>query len=168
MSMPSKDTSGYTTRMGAAAIGARLRRLSERIDRDAARLYAEAGVDFEQRWFGVVNQLALFGPLTVGELATALGVSHAAVSQIRTGLAAAGLISWEADKANARMRRLSLTDEGRARVVQLEPLWKALSAVAVDLNDEALDALAALDRLERAATRLSLYDRVKARIDEDA
>jgi len=74
---------GETNQAGAAAIGARLRRLSERIDRDAGRLYAEAGIDFEQRWFGVINLLALLGPRTVGELASFLGVSHASVSQVR-------------------------------------------------------------------------------------
>lgn len=158
------DPRDYTTRAGASAIGARLRRLSERIDRDAARLYAESGVVFEQRWFGVVNLLHLRGTLTVGELAAELGVSHATVSQVRAALDKAGLIAWDADRSNARMRRLRLTPAGQETAGRLEPLWRALSEAAVDLNDEAGDAVAALDRLETAAGRVSLYDRVRSRL----
>ncbi|MDG2523643.1 MarR family transcriptional regulator [Caulobacter segnis] len=167
MTARSDDPSGYTTKAGAAAIGARLRRLSERIDRDAARLYAESGVAFEQRWFGVVNLLSLYETLTVGELAAALGVSHATVSQVRAGLETAKLIAWDADKTNPRQRRLRLTPAGRDVAARLAPLWAALSETAVELNDEAQDALAALDRLEQATLRLSLYDRVKARLAQD-
>jgi hypothetical protein len=44
----------YPSRFGGAAIGARLRRLSDRIDREADGLYSALGIDFEQRWFGVM------------------------------------------------------------------------------------------------------------------
>lgn len=162
-----EETDGYTTRAGGAAIGARLRRLSERIDRDANRLYAETGMAFEQRWFGVVNLLNLQGAMSVGELAAQLGVSHATVSQVRNALAKAGLVTWEGDKSNPRLRRLSLSPEGRATARRLEPLWRALSETAIALNEEAEDAVGALDRLDRAVQRLSLYDRVKKKLGED-
>lgn len=151
-------------RSGASAIGARLRRLSERIDRDAGRLYDDMGLVFEQRWFSVVNLLMMSGPLSVGELAAALHVSHASVSQIRAGLAGAGLITWDVDAANARLRRIRLTPAGQERVKTLTPLWEALAAAAIELNAESGDALAALDRLETAVSRQSLYDRVMARM----
>lgn len=151
-------------RSGASAIGARLRRLSERIDRDAGRLYEDTGFVFEQRWFSVVNLLMTSGPLSVGELAAALHVSHASVSQIRTGLAGAGLIAWDVDAANARLRRIRLTPAGEERARRLAPLWEALAAAAIELNAESGDALAALDRLESAVSRQSLYDRVRARM----
>ncbi|WP_395943991.1 MarR family winged helix-turn-helix transcriptional regulator [Brevundimonas sp.] len=154
----------FSRRSGAAAIGARLRRLSERIDRDASRLYRETGEIFEQRWYGVVRLLAEQEAQSVGDLAAALGVSHASVSQIRDGLARAGLIAWETDTRNARLRRLRLTPEGRALAARLTPLWNALNAAAVELNAEAKDALAAIDRLEQAVARVSLYDRVRANL----
>ena len=65
----------YPSHHRGAAIGARLRRLSERIDREANAIYAEMDIEFEQRWFGVLNQLALSGPMSVGELAAVLGVA---------------------------------------------------------------------------------------------
>ena len=154
----------FSRQGGAAAIGARLRRLSERIDRDAARLYRESGETFEQRWYGVVNLLSQRDALSVGELAASLGVSHASVSQIREGLARAGLIAWESDKRNARLRKLRLTPSGQALVTRLAPLWAVLNEAAIELNQEAEDALAAIDRLERAVARRSIYDRVAERL----
>lgn len=149
----------YTQRSGAAALGARLRRLSERIDRDAGRLYAELDVKFEQRWFGVLNQLDLNGPRSVGELAVALGVTHVAVSQVRQTLVAEGLVAEDRDPRDGRSRVLRLTGEGRALVLRLSPAWTALAAAAVELNAEAQDALAALERLEAALDRSSILER---------
>lgn len=154
-------------RGGPAAIGAQLRRLSERIDRDAARLYRDSGEVFEQRWYGVVQLLGERGGQSVGDLAAALGVSHASISQIRDGLARAGLIAGEADRRNARLRRLSLTPKGQALAQRLAPLWNALNAAARELNAEADDVLTALERLETALERRSLRDRVHALLTPD-
>lgn len=156
--------SDYTSSQGAAAIGGRLRRLSERIDHDATRLYAENGFRFEQRWFGVLNQLVLSGPMSVGELAAALGISHASVSQTRQSLEKAGLTSREPDRHDARSHKLHLTRAGQKLAGRLTPLWDVLNEVAVELNEEAGDVVAALEALEAALNRLSLYERVVERL----
>lgn len=167
MTDKSVPTPDFSRQSGAAAVGARLRRLSERIDRDAARLYRESGEVFEQRWYGVVALLVRQDALSVGEMATALGVSHASVSQIRDGLSRAGLIEWDVDARNARLRRLRLTPEGRALVDRLAPLWEALNDAATELNLEAGDPLDAIDRLESAVARRSLFDRVLEKRSQD-
>ncbi len=159
------DFTGETSQAGAAAIGARLRRLSERIDRDAGRLYADAGIDFEQRWFGVINLLALFGPQTVGELATSLGVSHASVSQVRAALERAALTTWVQHPEDGRQRRLQLSAAGEQLTARLVPIWRALIGAALEINDEADDALAALARLESVLDRASLYSRARSLLD---
>ncbi|MFP2928263.1 MarR family winged helix-turn-helix transcriptional regulator [Pyxidicoccus sp. 3LG] len=151
----------FTDRSGAAAVGARLRRLSERIDREATELYAELGVKFEQRWFGTMNLLDLYGPLTVGELAQALGITHVSVSQTRDSLQRSGLTASDADPSDGRRRTVRLTKEGKALVARLKPLWAALSQAAEELDQEAGEVLAALERLERAMDRSSLSERVR-------
>jgi DNA-binding MarR family transcriptional regulator len=161
---PGPDLPDYTRSQGAAALGGRLRRLSERIDRDAARVYAELGVPFEQRWFGVVNLLAVNGPMSVGELAESLGISHVSVSQTRDSLARAGLISGRRDPQDARRRTLHLTRKGIALVERLTPVWAALAAAAIELEGEAGEVLSALDRLDAVLQRRSLYERVLARL----
>ena len=156
----------YPRSQGGAAIGARLRRLSERIDREADQVYRDLGIEFEQRWFGLLNALAMSGPLSVGEIAQTLGITHAAVSQTRASLQARGLVAADADPADARRRALRLTPDGQALVARLRPTWDALNAVARELNREAGDAIETLERLEAALDRQSLVARLRDRTAE--
>lgn len=160
------DETDYPQTQGAAAIGGRLRRLSERIDRDATRIYAEAGQEFEQRWFGVLNQLVLQGPLSVGSAAATLGITHVSISQTRSSLEAAGLIERRPDPNDGRSSKMVLTRKGQQLAKRLAPVWEALNAVAVELDTEAGNVVAALDRLDAALDRKSLYERAKEKLGE--
>ena len=150
----------HTRKYGPAAIGARLRRLSESIDEDAGRVYAELGITFQQRWAGILEQLSEADALSVGELASMLGIRHSSVSQTRRSLEEAGLVVSEADPDDARSRRLRLSATGRKLVRRLKPLWKTLNQTSIELDKEAGHVVDALDRLDKALKRLSLYDRV--------
>ena len=163
---PTPPLADYPLASGGGALGARLRRLSERIDRDAGRLYAQAGIPFEQRWYGVLNQLVLNGPMSVGDLAQVLGITQASVSQTRQSLAAAGLIGGAPDAADGRRRTLHLTPGGQALVARLAPLWAVLIATAAELDAEAGHVTTALDRLDQALARSSLHDRAMAKLNE--
>jgi MarR family transcriptional regulator, organic hydroperoxide resistance regulator len=156
--------SDYIERYGPAAIGARLRRLSEMLDNDAGRIYSALGEKFEQRWVGVIEHLATHGTASVGEIAAALGISHPSVSQARTSLQARGLIRSKPDPQDARSRKLSLSPAGNELFARLNPLWLILDRVAIELNEEAGDAFAALTRLDAALARKSLYDRISDRL----
>ncbi len=153
----------YLKSKAGAALGARLRRLSEAIDADTARIYAGLGVPFEQRWFGVLNQLVQGGPTTVGAIAAALRITHASVSETRRSLEAAGLVDSEPDPADGRRRRLIPTPRGRELAARLEPLWRTFEAVSEELNSEAGDVIAVLDRLDAALAESSLFERIRAR-----
>jgi DNA-binding MarR family transcriptional regulator len=155
----------YVAEMGGAALGARLRRLSAAIDADAARIYADIGLKFEQRWFGVINQLSLNGPMSVSELAAALGISHASVSETRQSLEKASLVLSEPDRRDSRRRILALSRSGEALVDRLRPLWRAFDEAARHLDAEAGEVTQALARLEQALARQSLHDRIAEFID---
>ncbi len=152
----------YNQQQGGATIGARLRRLSERIDRDANRVYASLGLEFEQRWMGTLNQLSLNGSMSVNALAAALGISHPSVSQTRRSLLDAGLIVEHADPLDGRRRGLVLTVAGKALVARLQPVWAALDTAALALNAEAGDLVPGLSLLDRALNQQSLFERVRA------
>ena len=153
-------TQDHADGLGGANIGALLRRLSDRIDRDANRVYAQLGVAFEQRWMGVLDRLARQGPMSVKDLARDLRISHPSVSQTRSSLLAAGLVAERPDPADGRRRILYLTLEGQALVNTLSPVWAALDQVGRALNAEAGDAVPVLAGLEAALDRLSIQDRV--------
>jgi DNA-binding MarR family transcriptional regulator len=154
----------YTRKYGPAAIGARLRRLSESIDEDAGRIYVDLGIDFQQRWVGILEQLHDRGAQSVGELAASLGIRHSSVSQTRRSLEEAGLVESEVDPADARSRLLRLSISGKQLVRRLQPVWKALNATSLELDREAGQVINALDRLDRALARLSLYDRAQQKL----
>jgi DNA-binding MarR family transcriptional regulator len=149
-----------TSRYGPAAIGGRLRRLSESIDEDARVIYAELNISFQQRWVGLLEELAKRGPRSVGELAETLGIRHSSVSQTRRSLEEEGLIEAVDDPNDARSRKLQLSAAGKKLVQKLEYVWEVLNNAAVELDREAGHVVAALDRLDAALGRKSLYDRV--------
>lgn len=158
------QSADYSRQAGGAALAARLRRLSERFDRDATRLYAAHDIRFEQRWYGLLNQLILNGPMSIGDISRALRITHVSVSQASRSLEAAGIITSAASTKDARRRELRLTAKGDALVAQLSPLWLAFNSVAEELNAEANDVVRLLDQLDDALARQSLFDRVADKI----
>ena len=150
----------YSREARCTALGARLRRLSDQIDRDCGKLYALHGVTFEQRWFGVLRQLELNGPLSVGNLATLLGITHVSVIQTCQSMKKAGLISSTSSSKDARVRNIRLTKKAQTLIRELAPLWVKISVAGDQLNEEAGDVIALLDRLDEALKERSLLDRV--------
>jgi DNA-binding MarR family transcriptional regulator len=146
--------------LGGAVIGAHLRRLSERIDSDANRVYAQLGVAFEQRWMGVLDLFVRRGPMSVNEIARELKISHPSVSQTRSSLMASRLVAERTDPADGRRRILYLTEEGKRLVDRLKPAWAALEQAGQALNAEAGDVMTLLENLEAALERQSILDRV--------
>ena len=148
------------------AFGSRLRRLIERLDREVQAVYRAGGHRFEPRWFAVFDALRTAGPLTVGELSQRLGISHAAVSQVRTGLEAEGLIRGEGDPKDGRRQVLRLTGRGRRIAARLAPLWAAIAAAVGGLLAEHAPHLPTqLDALERALDERGLAARVTTTLD---
>ena len=49
-------------------------------------MMSEASLPFEPRWFPILRLLSRKGRLAVGELARIIGITHAAVSQVRSEL----------------------------------------------------------------------------------
>ncbi len=157
--------SDFSRDAGSRALGARLRRLSEQMDRDATRIYAARGVEFEQRWFGPLNQIVQNGPLAIGEIAAKLHITHVSVSQAARALEVAGLVASRPDVSDGRRRVLSLTPKGQTLVQELAPQWAAFEQAAVELDKEAGGVTPILDRLDDALARMSLFDRISQLLD---
>ncbi|WP_205522771.1 MarR family winged helix-turn-helix transcriptional regulator [Myxococcus eversor] len=155
-------------KQGTLAFGTRLRRLVERMDRDVLALYRAAGERFEPRWYAVFTTLRDSGPLTVGELAVRLGITHAAVSQVRTALEREGLILSKADPEDGRRQRLLLSAKGQRTATRLAPLWTAIAQAADELLREGAPTLMAqLDGLDQALDRRGLRARAGERLGLD-
>ena len=94
---------------------------------------------------GVLNLLALRGPMSVNELAAVLAISHPSISQTRASLRKAGLIAERADRRDGRRRLLRSSSKGAALVETLQPIWSARAETAKAL---ALDRRPVFDQVQ--------------------
>ena len=139
---------------GAAAFGTRLRRLSERLDGQVEVLYRARRFAFEPRWFPIVVLLSERGSLSVGELAALIGITHAAVSQVRGELVRERIVRGKIDPKDRRRLILELTNKGKKLSRKLHPLWNAVAAATEALWMEVSPSfLKQIERIELALER---------------
>ena len=113
-----------------------LRLLLDAMDNDIASLYDEAGLaGIRPRFAAPLIQLGRRGPLTIQELATAVEVTHSAMSQTAAAMRAAGLVE-SAEHPTGRTRRIRLTAQGQAALPFVEAEWRATEAAVRALEAE--------------------------------
>jgi len=134
---------------GELALGSRFKALSESLYGIANASYRAVGVELDAHWFPVLRYLQVRGPAGVGTIATAIGQTHSAVSQLASKLQRAGWITRRGDRGDARRSVLDLSAEGEQRLGVMGPIWYAIrrgAAAAVARSGGAL--LGALSKLE--------------------
>jgi DNA-binding MarR family transcriptional regulator len=95
---------------------------------------------------GFVFQHLVAGPLPIGDLARAMDVTQQRASKATAELEALGYVRREPDPADARVRRIALTERGqavieasrRARASILDDLRARLGAERVEAGEELL------------------------------
>ncbi|MEV4754922.1 MarR family transcriptional regulator [Micromonospora sp. NPDC049559] len=114
-----------------------LRLLLESMDADIVALYADAGVTgLRARFVGPLIQLGRRESMTIQELATAIEVTHSAMSQTVAAMRTAGFVESVADAADARARRIRLSARGREVLPLLEAEWRATEATVREIEAE--------------------------------
>jgi hypothetical protein len=95
-----------------------MRHVLELLDGDVARVYADLGVpDYRPRYSPVVRALVALGPLSIRDLAGAVGVTHSAASQTAAQMARHGLLTLETGTdARQRIARAVLSRPMRTRI----------------------------------------------------
>lgn len=106
--------------LGPVFLGSRLKRLAERMQADAARILAGAGLELQPAQAPLLAALDR-GPMTVGELVETVGASQPAVTRTAGQLVALGLVRAERG-ADQRRRTLSLTPAGEAAMARIRLL----------------------------------------------
>jgi len=140
-----------------------MRHVLELLDGDVAQVYADLGVpDYRPRYSPVVRVLTELGPLSIRDLAGAVGVTHSAASQTAAQMARHGLLTLETG-TDARRRIARLTDRARAILPLIEAEWAATSAAAAELEAELPAALTdVLIQAERAVLARPMRTRIAA------
>lgn len=118
-------------------MGTLLRHVLELLDGDVAAVYEEQGMaEYRPRFSPVVRALVAQGPLSVRDLAEAIGVTHSAASQTAAQMARAGLVTHTPDPLDARRRLVGLTAEARSLLPRIEAEWEATAAAMAELDAE--------------------------------
>ena len=129
---------------------------------EVERRVAKAGFDDARFSHGFVFQHLLREPLTVGALASAMGVTQQRASKAASELEALGYVRREVEPGDARVRRLVLTERGHGAVAAARA---ARAAVVIELRDRlgARRVSAAEQLLRDALVELGAQDVVRAR-----
>lgn len=135
--------------LGALAIAARMKRMSETIMRSGAEVYKYYGIDFEPKWFPLYYYLSEKGEGGIMEIADILKVTHPAIIQIAKELEKKGLIISKKSKEDARKRNLKLSKKGLEMLPNMKMVWEEIKKVNLKiLNNQTNNLLAALEEIE--------------------
>jgi len=130
----------------------RLQITAHELKKVADRAVSDFGVTTAQ--LAVMALIDAEGQATQREVASELGVNESAVTAMVRRLHALGFVARSHDEADARVRRLELTEEGRDMLAAAgTPFARINAAIDAVLSEDDLELLAeTLDRV-RGATR---------------
>jgi DNA-binding MarR family transcriptional regulator len=136
--------------LGFLTLGTRMKRIGERLQADSADIAAAHGIALHAGQATFIETLDRLGPLTVGEIAEALGVTQPGATRNVAELARKGLVKVAPGKNDQRQRVVTLTAKGR-RLVETgqREVWPRIEAAVVELcanlGGPLLDQLTAIE-----------------------
>ncbi|MDN2581987.1 MarR family transcriptional regulator [Aquibium sp. ELW1220] len=142
--------------LGLLTLGTRMKRLGERLQSGTQAVMADAGISIPAAQFPLLAALDRLGPLAVGDLADALGVTQPGTTRNVAQLVALDLIEVLPAPDDQRRRMVSLSAKGR-RLVETgkRDVWPRVEAAVAELcaglDGPLLDQLTAVE--ERLAER---------------
>lgn len=113
-----------------------MRHLIELLDGAVEQSYVDAGLDYRPRYTPIMRALLEAGPLTVGEIAQRAGITQPAATQTVGLMSREGWVTVLADHADARRKRVQLSDMARQQLPLLQSCWAATAQAARSLEME--------------------------------
>jgi DNA-binding MarR family transcriptional regulator len=119
--------------LGLLTLGTRLKRLGERLQSQSQVLLEGMGFAVPASHFPVLAALDRQGPLSVGELAEAVGVSQPGVTRMLEKLESQGLVEPRQHSVDRRVRTIALARAGHRLVARAQSLaWPLIEAAVAD------------------------------------
>jgi DNA-binding MarR family transcriptional regulator len=145
-----------------------MRLLQESMSDDIARFYAEARIEgMKTNWVMELLRLHYSGPMTITELAESVERTHSAMSQKVAAMRAAGWVRTTAG-ADARSKKIMLTEKTTAIIDQLAAEWRATEAASRELEAEIPYPLnRVVADMQAALRRKSYHDRIAEKLAAD-
>ncbi|MEA3539263.1 MAG: MarR family transcriptional regulator [Pseudomonadota bacterium] len=154
--------------LGHLSLGTRLRRIGEQLQSETQRVLDAGGLSVQASQCPVLVAVERLGPVTVGDLALALGITQPGATRAVGILVEAGSLEVLKSEGDARVRLVALTPAGTALVARLRAeMWpqidRAVAHLCAPLAGPLLDQL---DALEAALHETPLPERIAALKEE--
>ncbi len=148
---------------GKMALGSRLRRLSDLLLSDAARLYEIYGVNIDPKWFPVFYMLSHKEQASITDIAKDIGHTHPSVSKIVKEMVKENIVSIAKSKGDSRVTVVKLTAKGRKLSLNAQEQYIDVALAIEQLQSEAnVDLFRAVEQIEIQLEDSKLFDRVRA------
>lgn len=153
---------------GELIVGSRLKRLSERFLSDVSKVYKSECIPFETSYFPVFYLLDLYGTLKISDVAQELEITRSGASQMVNALEKKGLVRYDTDTEDKRVRTVSFTPSGTALLKEIKPVWTSIKNSYREILEEGDNSryfFQALEEIEENITRKNLFSRVSRDLD---
>ena len=152
-------------KLGFLSLGSRLKRFAERLQADTQLIIDRSGQTIQANQYPLLAALDMFGPLTVGDLAQAMGVSQPGTTKMVSKLVGDGLIEIKHTPNDQRKKLLALSLNGQRITDDAKrDVWPRIQAAVQDLCDiDAAPLLDVLAQIEDDLADLPLSQRPRTR-----
>lgn len=120
--------------LGLLCLGSRMKRIGERLQADTQRIIDGLGVPVQSGQYPFLAAIDRLGPLTIGELADAVGITQPGATRNVGQLVELGLLTAEQAPADQRRKIISLSKSGRQLVeASKRDVWPRIESAVADL-----------------------------------
>ncbi|BCJ89770.1 hypothetical protein IZ6_05050 [Terrihabitans soli] len=135
---------------GFLTLGTRMKRIGERLQAGTQELLDELNVGFVPSQYPFLAAIDRLGPLTIGELSEAVGVTQPATTKSVGLIARLGFMRVASSDADQRRKIVSLTEKGQKLVdTAKKDVWpqieRAVADLCASLDGPLLEQLAAIE-----------------------
>lgn len=147
--------------LGYLTLGTRFKRLGERLQAQTQAVLGEADISLPASHLVVLAALDRLGPLSIGELAEAVGISQPGISRMVENLRSDGLVTAGRPSGDRRVRPIAMSAAGRELMARSKRLaWPRVEAAVAEICASATGPLLAqLSALEAALEEAPLRSR---------
>lgn len=120
--------------LGFLCLGSRFKRIGERLQAHTARIVQAADIQVQPGQYTFMAAIDRLGPLTIGELTEAIGITQPGVTRNVAQLIELGMLEAQPSPEDQRRRIISLTAEGEAAVdFAKRNVWPLIEGAVADL-----------------------------------
>lgn len=119
---------------GYLTLGTRMRRIGERLQADAQKIIDSCGQTVQGSQYPFLASIDRLGPLTIGELAEAVGITQPGTTRAVNQLVQLGLLETRPSPEDQRRRIVSLSTQGQDIVdAARRDVWPSIREAVADL-----------------------------------